>query len=391
MAIPFYNQGDQEIYESGNKFIPQEQYRLGYTAPPSIANASTGITNTQAASPYIWPPQGGGGGGGGFSNTNKFGLNLDTMKTISQPKYVEQGGPANMYGGDYVETDRRIAQDEHGNWKDVDTNKNVYHGNINIKTPMTMIMDKLSGKKTTDDPYAGSWYGSDWSDEDEDAGLYSRATGPKNIIQRWKAKKAEEAAASKAGKDAADAAATGEGTNIGGGWTQTNTGGGGATFTGSGGQTHQGWSNTPEGFAAAAASEASFARGGRIGFKDGLSAYQLFKLKELGYPGAGSNPGSYGGLGVLRDILKLHKYKDGGRIGLYAGGDPEEPAENIFEVMQDQNIPFSEQVEGEEGILEQLIAKYIEAGFPPDQAEEMAMQEFEQMAAGSEQGIASLV
>ena len=86
--------------------------------------------------------------------------------------------------------------------------------------------------------------------------------------------------------------------------------------------------------------------------------------------------------------------KDGGRIGYaYGTPDPEEPAENIFEVMQDQNIPFSEQVEGEEGILEQLVAKYIEAGFPPDQAEEMAMQEFQQMAMGSEQdqGIASLV
>jgi len=56
--------------------------------------------------------------------------------------------------------------------------------------------------------------------------------------------------------------------NIGGGWTQTNTGGGGATFSGPGGQTHQGWSNTPAGYAAAAASEGSFAQGGRIGRKE---------------------------------------------------------------------------------------------------------------------------
>ena len=59
-------------------------------------------------------------------------------------------------------------------------------------------------------------------------------------------------------------AVVGQGTNIGGGWTQTNTGGGGATFTGGGGQTHQGWSNTPAGFAAAAESEGSFAQGGLI-------------------------------------------------------------------------------------------------------------------------------
>ena len=62
------------------------------------------------------------------------------------------------------------------------------------------------------------------------------------------------------------------------------------------------------------------AHGGRIGFKDGLSPYQVFKLKELGYGKAGSNPGSYGGIGVLKDILKLHKYADGGRIGKYGGG-----------------------------------------------------------------------
>ena len=82
---------------------------------------------------------------------------------------------------------------------------------------------------------------------------------------------------------------------------------------------------------------------------------------------------------------------EGGRVGLYAGGDPEEPAEDIREIMRGQNIPYSEQVEGEEGILEQLIAQYIEAGFPPDQAEEMAMQELQAMSQGSEQGIASLV
>ena len=51
-----------------------------------------------------------------------------------------------------------------------------------------------------------------------------------------------------------------------------------------------------------------------------LSEYEIFKLKELGYGKAGSNPGSYGGIKVLKDILKLHKYADGGRIGKYGGG-----------------------------------------------------------------------
>ena len=83
MAVPFYNQADQAIWESGNKFIPQEQYRLNYT--PSAMLASTvgntgGVTNTQAAVPYIWPPQGGGGGGGGGTGGGIWG-NLDMSKS----------------------------------------------------------------------------------------------------------------------------------------------------------------------------------------------------------------------------------------------------------------------------------------------------------------------
>jgi hypothetical protein len=52
-------------------------------------------------------------------------------------------------------------------------------------------------------------------------------------------------------------------------------------------------------------------------------------------------------------------YAQGGRIGYaYGTPDPEEPAENIFEVMQDQNIPFSEQVEG--GPTEEQIAMVMD-------------------------------
>jgi len=66
---PFYTQADQDIYAGGQHFIPQEQYRLGYT-PPEVMGPNTGITNTQAAGSYMGYPsyaawlaaQGGGGG-----------------------------------------------------------------------------------------------------------------------------------------------------------------------------------------------------------------------------------------------------------------------------------------------------------------------------------------
>jgi hypothetical protein len=52
MAAPlFYNKGDQDIYNSGMNFVPQEKYRLGYTAPTvneqKIAQ-TFGIPNTNA-------------------------------------------------------------------------------------------------------------------------------------------------------------------------------------------------------------------------------------------------------------------------------------------------------------------------------------------------------
>ena len=71
MAVPFYNQGDQNIYAGGEHFIPQEKYRLNYT--PSTMLASTvgntgGDTGTGAAYPYYAP----GGGGGGSFNPNQL-------------------------------------------------------------------------------------------------------------------------------------------------------------------------------------------------------------------------------------------------------------------------------------------------------------------------------
>jgi hypothetical protein len=53
MAISFYNAGDNAIYDSGQHFVPQEKYRLGYT-PPATPEPLTnmpvngGITNTNA-------------------------------------------------------------------------------------------------------------------------------------------------------------------------------------------------------------------------------------------------------------------------------------------------------------------------------------------------------
>ncbi len=86
---------------------------------------------------------------------------------------------------------------------------------------------------------------------------------------------------------------------------------------------------------------ANVAEGGRIGYEGGgLTDYQIFKLKELGYGKAGSNPGSYGGVKILKDILKLHNYAQGGRIG-YADGMTAAPrfsAEDKFRMDMRRNL-----------------------------------------------------
>tara|TARA_R110002020_G_scaffold3896_1_gene17161 strand:- start:105 stop:1130 length:1026 start_codon:yes stop_codon:yes gene_type:complete len=341
MAIPFYNQGDQEIYESGQHFIPQERYRLGYTAPPSIANASTGITNTQVAAPYIWPPQG--GAGGDINYGNKFNLNLDTMKTISSGKYVEKGGPGNMYGGDYVKTDRQIAQDKHGNWKDIKTNQNVYHGNLHgVKGIVGTIGDWMTGKSKNKDTRIGTWTGAEWDDEFDP----TVANRDLNVYTRWKAKKEFKAAQEKAAADkvAADAAVANKQQ-----WQQD----------------YSNW-QSPSG------------------------------RDHAGTGGIGSPESKAGGAPGTAEASSDWR-AEGGRIGYRWGEsvDPEEPSENIFEFMQDQGVPYDQMASDDNNtwLLENLFEKYLDLGFSPAEAEKMALDEFEQRSMGpaQDQGIASLV
>jgi len=157
MALPkFYNQGDQDIYASGNKFIPQEQYRLDYT--PSTTLASTvgntgGVTGTQAAAPYIWPPQGGGGGGGGLGG--KWG-NLD----LSKGKMFDK----NVFSTDMVSGPPSLHQKMTGSFKPQQVQgyynptlgqyqtlegKNINHLGINVKPVFASMLESMGvgGKK----------------------------------------------------------------------------------------------------------------------------------------------------------------------------------------------------------------------------------------------------
>jgi hypothetical protein len=125
MAARFYSQADQDIYASGNKFIPQEQYRLGPYTPPAIMgqNTNTGIAGTQAAYPYKWPyPEGGGGG------DNYFGPNAIT-KDFDVRQWARTGDPVHDFDpGEHGWVDNTVTgyQTPSG-WKTA-KNKNIFHG-----------------------------------------------------------------------------------------------------------------------------------------------------------------------------------------------------------------------------------------------------------------------
>jgi len=295
MAVPFYSKADQDIYKSGQHFIPQEQYRLGPYTPPAIMgqNTNAGIVNTSAAGSYMGYPsyeewllaQGGGGGGGNdpVANINRGGVNQNL-------------GPTNI----------------------TDYESEAYGVGPTFRGSIARLQD-----------------------------LYSKLPTPGNLIMKgirhWKQRREIKKEQERIAEDR-----TGIGEHDRGTFTGDHPDA--PTKTPEQGGWHPGVGGADSGSAQGSSSPAEpggwhpgVAEGGRIGFKDGLSAYQLFKLKELGYGNAGSNPGSYGGLGVLRDILKLHKYKDGGRIGyrdgLFVDENIEGPGYDFNEGMEIASAP----------------------------------------------------
>jgi len=82
--VAFYNKGDQNIYKDF-QYVPQEKYRLGYTAPtttPTAAPVSGGITNTNAFT---------NSGGNNFNSAgNAFGYGSQ-VEPVSYGSYGEPG------------------------------------------------------------------------------------------------------------------------------------------------------------------------------------------------------------------------------------------------------------------------------------------------------------
>ena len=369
MALPFYNQGDQDIYESGEHFIPQERFRLGYTAPPSIANAQTtaGITNTQAAAPYIWPPQGGNqGGGGGGGGDDGGNMPIDVMP----PMGMSPGALGGKLPG-------------FGNWlkRTTGTLGDFYS---KLPTPTNLLKKVFT---------AGTDKYNDWKTQQEEEEAERQAITRNRINQKIINTGIYKKTYKPLGADRHPDDLTGEDVDQTGGDVQAPTktvhsgkptgghhqgGGGGIGSTAS---KQGGAPGTKD------ASSDWRAEGGRIGFNAGGS-YKNW-LSSKGYDDMMIGMSDQDIIKLFDSVRGTWSKAQGGRIGYRDGLFVDE---NIEGPDYDENVMMASD-DNNTRILENLFEKYLELGFSPQDAEIKAMEEFELMSQGAEpaEGLASLI
>jgi len=343
----------------------------------------------------------------------------------------------------YKPENRKIAQDQSGNWKFVDTGQNVYHGGFNVKGAIGTVMSKmfgkdLKGKYGLPEQFTERDLGSSLGyelDEEEFEKFPDRRTVPKNIIQRWKEnrqiKKAEQAAAEQAEAQSRQAAT--DQSRIDRAYREDTGSGAGSYAPGGGSGEHaadvSGSTYTDPFDPGGGEKEGGLIRkayGGRIGYNRGrvvnpggyqgeeegvdsvkhaIMLEQMDKLEKMIASGLDSDGRLQArldqliatpttGFGTGPDLVLPDEKAYGGRIG-YRYGDPvipEDETEDVFEIMRDQNIPISEQVEGD--AFQMRIQELMGKGLSYDDAYDIAEMEFQDLfSEGSEQdqGLASLV
>ena len=288
--VAFYNQGDQEIYEGGQHYIPQEQYRLGKfsnTVAPMPMDGTQQVTQNFGI-PYTGAFTNAGGGGGGGGLGGKFG-NLDES---NMKMFYDQ----NVWdGSSWVNKPVKGYWDPNLNTYKTYEGKNIKHAGL-----------------FTGDPKKGDIEGEDF-----------QFPGITSAIANWMKKKAIAAKekiggaftsgqASQADIDAANLAGAEE---IGATGPQWQTSKGGQDQPGAGGQNVKSSSGDVYGGAAAGYNEAAeksdyYADGGRIGFEEGgwspgvgrdEQGYQSTHSSFEGGQGDGNNQSNTGGITQLVD------------------------------------------------------------------------------------------
>jgi len=267
---------DKERYDAGNKFYSQNPYLqgIGLDKPSITFNSSQNNLGIPSQYPYPYPPiipQGDGDGGG-----------KDPFRPTGNPKFDYEFDAL----GDLYNKDNVALTDEERDTLNAQKNKDrlAMAGKLGLfaLNPMGYLMGK-AGKAAfgwVKDKFTGGGDGG------------SGGTGNKN-------------------KTTIDYYSPGGGYEGSDEQDRDNEGHSNASSTGT--MSASDFSDDTEG--------TPFEYGGRVGYNGGgLTGYEIFKLKELGYNTKGGTVlKPFGGLNVLRDILKVNSYAYGGRAGYKDG------------------------------------------------------------------------
>ena len=269
-----YTGVDLDRYNEGNKFLSQDNYLQNYqTKAPITFNPSQSNTGIMSQYPYPYPiiPQEGGEGGDGET----FGL------TGPGYGYTSPGGNLNPDGS-------FINADDFG------------EGTIPYQD-----MPKGPGLSLMDMVRAGGAYMFGGPLNTMNSLRKSNNRNKQIEIDKINARIEEQYGPGDSGLRGNDDT-PGFGKTAAGNYTNQFDGGDpgqGQEFDGPGEET----------------ADNMYAYGGRAGYRDGgLTEYEVFKLGELGYNTKGGTVlEPFGGIKVLKNILRVNKYAYGGIVGMY--------------------------------------------------------------------------
>ncbi len=262
---------DKERYDQGDKFLSQDRYLANYNPRDAITFNVSSPVNTGIFGPGINPfpiiPQEGDGGGGITPGGNsKFDYEFEALGGLNNPDNV----PLSEEEQDILD-----AQ------KNKDRLTQAAQLGLFALNPVNYLMGKVARKGIgmAKDKFFGG--------NDGDGGGFDQ--------DQYDAGKASAAAQAAANRDYARSG-----------------GDDGASSSGStGSMSASDFSDDTAG--------TPFEYGGRVGYSgEGLSKYEIFKLGELGFNTKGGTVlEPFGGIKVLRDILKVNQYAGGGIVGLF--------------------------------------------------------------------------
>ncbi len=266
---------DRDRYDAGNKFYSQDRFLqgVGLDKPAITFNSSPDNSGIMGMYPrYPYPPilsEDGGDGGGPFGGIDKGEITSD----VGFGDLNDQTG----MGYTLTEEDKEAIASQ----KNKDRLTQAAQLGLFALNPVGYLMGK-AGKAAfgfAKDRFFGG--------NDGDGGGFDQ--------DQYDAGKASAAAQEAANRDYARSGGDGGSSGGGGGYSQSSVDAG------------------------VQAAEDDKAEGGRVGYSNGgLSKYEIFKLGELGYNTKGGTVlAPFGGIKVLRDILKVNQYAGGGIVGLY--------------------------------------------------------------------------